>query len=199
LEEDLQAVSPEKLQTSPALLQAMSGYGAQGISQMAILMGNDAGLPLGGPGFDSRKPEQLMKDLTATTEAIRDYPAFRGWSWSSNWWVFGERGAAAAKTPEEKAACEAALKQAASTGVWDNVLDKVADRRLSYAVDAQAMCNRKLKELAPDAVTAVACPFRNVESYPPVTLSNVDETDLQAQWIGIWEGGPPPPMPDFED
>jgi hypothetical protein len=78
LEEDLQAVSPEKLQTSPALLQAMSGYGAQGISQMAILMGNDAGLPLGGPGFDSRKPEQLMKDLTATTEALRDYSAFRG-------------------------------------------------------------------------------------------------------------------------
>jgi outer membrane protein assembly factor BamB len=28
----------------------------------------------------------------------------------------------------------------------------------------------------------VASPYRNVESYPPVTLSNVDEVDLQAQW-----------------
>lgn len=25
------------------------------------------------------------------------------------------------------------------------------------------------------------------------------DTDLQARWIGIWEDGPPPPMPDFED
>lgn len=185
LENDPQAVSPEKLRTPPALLQAMSGYGAHGISQMAILMGMDAGLPLGGPGFDSRKPDQVIKDLTATTEALTDYPAFRGWSWSSNWWVFGTRGAAAAKTPAEKATYEAALKRATSTGAWDDVLDKVSGYRLSYAVDAQAMFNRKLKELAPAAVTAVACPFRNVESYPPITLANVDEIDLQAQWEQI--------------
>jgi outer membrane protein assembly factor BamB len=182
LEADPRAVSPEKLVTAPSLLQAMSGYSASGISQMAILMGNDAGLPLGGPGFDSRTPEQDLKDLTTTTEALKGYPAFRGWSWASNWWVFGDRGAAAAKTAEEKAACTAALKKAAATGAWDNVLDKVTGYRLSYAVDAQAMFNKKLRELAPDRVTAVACPFRNVESYPPITLANVDESDLQAQW-----------------
>ncbi len=98
LEADPHAVSPEKLVTAPSLLQAMSGYSACGIRQMAILMGKDAGLPLGGPGFDSRTPEQDLKDLTATTEALKGYPAFRGWSWASNWWVFGDRGAAAAKT-----------------------------------------------------------------------------------------------------
>ncbi len=182
LEADRRTVSPEKLVTAPSLLQAMSGYSASGIRQMAILMGNDAGLPLGGPGFDSRTPEQDLKDLATTTEALKGYPAFRGWSWASNWWVFGDRGAAAAKTAQEKAACAAALKKAAATGAWDDLLDKVAGYRLSYAVDAQAMFNKKLKELAPDRVTAVACPFRNVESYPPITLSNVDETDLQAQW-----------------
>ena len=31
-------------------------------------------------------------------------------------------------------------------------------------------------------MTAVASPYRNVESYPPISLSNVDEVDLQAQW-----------------
>ena len=77
----------------------MSGYSACGISQMAILMGNDAGLPLGGPGFDSPQARRrMLHDLATTTEALKGYPAFRGWSWSSNWWVFGDRGAAAAKT-----------------------------------------------------------------------------------------------------
>jgi outer membrane protein assembly factor BamB len=170
----------------------MAGYGANGISQMAILMYMDAGLPLGGPGFDNRKPDQLLKDITTTTEALKGFPAFRGWTWASNWWVFGDRGAGAAKTPEEKAACTAALKKAAATGTWDPVLDKVAGYRLGYAVDAQALFNQKLKELAPAAVTAVASPYRNVESYPPVTLSNVDESDLQAQWeqIGLPYHGP---------
>jgi len=185
LEADPRAVSPEKLHTLPTMLQAMSGYGAHGISQMAILMGMDAGLPLGGPGFDSRKPDQVVEDLTATTEALRDYPAFRGWSWSSNWWVFGQRGAAAAETAQEKSAYETALKNVSETGVWDDVLDRVANRRLSYAVDAQAKFNKRLEELAPAAVTAVACPFRNVESYPPITLSNVEEVDLQSQWEQI--------------
>ena len=77
------------------------------------------------------------------------------------------------------------MKKAADTGAWDNILDKVAGDRLSYAVDAQAMFNKKLRELAPGLVTASACPFRNVESYPPITLSNVDESDLQAQWEQI--------------
>ena len=149
---------------------------------MAILMINDAGLPLGGPGFDSRKPEQLLEALTRTTNALKPYPAFRGWSWASNWWVFQDRGAEAGKTPGEKAAYLAAEKRAKDTGAWDPVLDRVSGYRLGYAVDAQALFRQRLQELAPRLVTAVASPYRNVESYPPITLSNVDEVDLQAQW-----------------
>lgn len=184
-EADPEAIAPQKLFTLPTLLRAQGQYGASGITQMGILMGNDAGLPLGGPGFDSRKPDQLLKDLTTATEALKGFPSFRGWSWSSNWWVFEARDAKAAKTPAEKAEYEAAIKRAGATGAWDPVLETVSDNRLSYAVDAQALFNQKLKELAPAAVTAVACPFRNVESYPPVTFSNVDEVDLQAQWEQI--------------
>ena len=165
--------------------QTLSAYSARGIEQMSILMMNDAGLPLGGAGFDRRKPEQLLDALTRITSALKQYPAFRGWSWSSNWWVYKNRGAEAAKTPEEKKAYIAAEKLARETGSWNPVLDRVSGYRLGYAVDAQALFNQRLKELAPGLVTAVASPYRNVDSYPPVSLSNVDEVDLQAQWEQI--------------
>ena len=179
---DPAAAPAAKILSLPTAVQAIAGYGATGASQMAILMNNDAGLPLGGPGFDSRKPDQIFSDLTTVTEALKPFPAFRGWSWASNWWVFGTRGSAAAKTPQEKTAYETAMKRAAATGAWDEVLDRVAGYRLSYAVDAQAAFNKKLAELSPGKVIASACPFRNVESYPPLSLSNIDETDMQAQW-----------------
>ena len=84
-----------------------------------------------------------------------------------------------------EAAHAAALKKAAATGSWDNVLDKVAEYWLAYAVDAQTLFNKRLAELAPGRTTASACPYRNVASYPPVSLANVDETDIQAQWEQI--------------
>src|SRR5260221_97187 len=83
----------------PLVLQTLAGYSAIGVEQMAILMGNDAGLPLGGPGFDNRKPDQLTKDLTEVTRSLMGSPSFRGWSWASNWWIFEQRGANAARTP----------------------------------------------------------------------------------------------------
>lgn len=164
------------------LLRTMSGYSAQGIQEMAILMYMDAGLPLGAPGFDSRKPDELTRTIARVTSTLRPYPAFRGWSWASNWWVFEGRGSKAARTPEQKSAYEAALKRAKETGAWDPVLDEVANRRLSWAVEAQESFNASAKPLAPHMVTAVAGPYRNVEAYPPITFSNVDEVDLQAQW-----------------
>jgi outer membrane protein assembly factor BamB len=182
LEADPLAVAPAKAVLPSPLRQTLSAYSARGIEQMAILMMNDAGLPLGGPGFDSRKPEQVLEALTRTTTVLKQFPAFRGWSWASNWWVFQGRGAEAGSTPEEKAAYLAAEKRAKDTGAWDPVLDRVSGYRLGYAVDAQALFNQRLKEIAPGLVTAVASPYRNVESYPPVSLSNVDEVDLQAQW-----------------
>jgi outer membrane protein assembly factor BamB len=182
LEADPAAPPAGRYAPLPVLKQTLAGYSAAGIDQMAILMMNDAGLPLGGPGFDNRKPPQLLEDLTKVTTGLKQYPAFRGWSWSSNWWVFEQRGSNAASSPEEKAAYEAALKRAKDAGTWDPVLERVSSRRLSFAVEAQDLFNNRLRELAPGLVTASACPHRNVESYPPVTLANVDEVDLQAQW-----------------
>jgi outer membrane protein assembly factor BamB len=197
LSADPVGVAPQKAQLAPPLLQTMAAYSAANLQQMAILMGNDAGLPLG-TGFDNRKPDQVLDSLRLVTNALRPYRAFRGWDWASNWWVFNQRGSAAAQTPAERSAYEAALKRAQETGVWDVVLDRVADRRWHLAVEAQALFQRTFRELVGQAAggnvagadnwayaTASACPFRNVESYPPVSLENVDEADLQAQWEQI--------------
>lgn len=185
LEADPLATAPEKALSAPTLFQVQAGYSALGIEQMAILMMNDAGLPLGARGFDNRKPAQLVDDLTRVTKALAPYPSFRGWSWSSNWWLYEGIGSGSAKSPEEKTAYETAFRNARQTGAWDPVLDRVAGYRFGYAVDAQALFNKTLKPLAPDLVTASACSYRNLESYPPISLSNVEETDLQAQWEQI--------------
>ena len=65
------------------------------------------------------------------------------------------------------------------------MLETVSDRRLSYAVDSQAMFNNVQRKIAPGLVTAVAAPYRQVEAYPPITFSNVDEVDLHIQWEQI--------------
>ena len=186
LQADPIAVAPAKAAPAAPFLQSLAAYGASGVQHMGILMGNDAGLPLAS-GFDNRTPDQLTQAIAAATRAVLTFPAFRGWSWSSNWWVFGARGAAAAASAAEKAACEAALAAAKETGAWDPVIDTVAGRRLALAVDAQALFNRALAEAAPDKryVSAVAAPYRNVEAYPPTTFANVDEVDLQIQWEQI--------------
>src|SRR5262249_45064662 len=177
---DPDGVAPDKVRVPLLLGPTMSGYSALGMRQMAILMGNDAGLPLG-TGFDGRKPDQLLAEIDRVTTALKPYPAFRCWSWSSNWWVFHERGANAAKSPEEKKAYEDARKEALKSGKWSEVLERLSQRRLGYARDAQAMFNARLAKHGKFR-TASAAPYRNVDSYPPISLANVDEVDLQAQW-----------------
>ena len=188
LSADAAGLPPQKAKLLSPLQQILAGYSACGIHEMAILMMNDAGLPLG-TGFDKRKPEQITGMLKKVMGGVREYPSFRGWSWSSNWWVFDKRGANAAKDATEKTAYNAAFKQAKETGAWSPVLDDVAARRLGYAVDAQELFNKTLKECAPEGkyVTASAAPYRNVEAYPPLTFRNVDEVDLHIQWeqIGV--------------
>jgi hypothetical protein len=179
------------------LLQTQAAYSSRGIEQLAILRGMDAGLPLGS-GFDARKPEEFKKDITRVTRALLPYPSFRGWSWAANTWIWEKRGSKAAKTAEEATAYEAALKRAGDTGAWDPVLDKVAGYRLNYAVEAQDLFNSVLKKIAPDKITAVSGPYRNVESYPPVTFSNVDEVDLQYQAEQIQPPDTAPHNVDFQ-
>src|SRR5262249_51139246 len=101
LSADPDGVAPDKVKAPMLLGATLVGYGSEGMRQMPILMANDAGLPVGS-GFDNRKPEQIIAALDKVTTALSPYPSFRGWSWSSNWWVFDQRGANAAKDADEK-------------------------------------------------------------------------------------------------
>lgn len=187
LEADRAGPALGKVEPVALIEPTLSAYAADGIDQLGILMYNDAGLPVG-TGFDNRKPEQILKDLEKVTRVLAPVPSFYGWSWASNWWVF-QGGANAARTPKERSEYEAALKVARETGAWNPVLDLVADFRWSLARDAQEQFNKALKPLAEKAGrrlrTASAAPYRNAESYPPISLGNVDEVDLQAQWEQI--------------
>ena len=151
LEKDPLGVAPEKAAISPAFLQTMAGYSANGQQEMSILLYNDAGLPVG-TGFDGRKPEQFAADIARVTNGLTPYPAFRGWSWASNWWV-GKTGADAAASKEQGEAYKAAFKHAQETGAWAPVLDEVSDNWLSYAVDAEKFFNGELRKIAPHLLT----------------------------------------------
>ncbi len=153
---DALAAAPQKASAAPQLLQLMAGYSACGVQEAPILLYMDAGLPLGLP-YDTRKPEQMLADLETVSRALKPYPAFTLWDWASNWWV-NQRGSQAAKTPEEKAAYEAALKRANQTGKWDPVLERVAEERWRLAVEAQDRFNRRLKSLGQSKQTAAPGP-----------------------------------------
>lgn len=177
LEADSLGVTPEVARIPSPLLQTLSAYSAHGMAEMSILMGNDAGLPLS-TGFDNRTPEQLTADIQKLSDALLPFPAFRGWSWSSNWWVFDKNRVLA----EKRTAYEAALKKAQETGEWDNVLDEGSDRWLMLSYDAHELFNNTLRKISPRLLTASAAPYRNVNVHPPIGLSNLDEVDLQIQW-----------------
>jgi outer membrane protein assembly factor BamB len=176
---DPSGAAPEKAAFEGLVKQSIAAYGASGIEEQAILLSMDAGLPAG-TGFDPRKPEQFADSITKVTTSLSSYPAFRGWSWAANWWI-GKLGAAAAEGAQEKAAYEAALKNANATGTWDAVLDKVSDRMLEHAVAAERDFRAVLTKVAPRKLSVMTGPYRALGVIPPVTFRNADEIDLQYQ------------------
>ena len=95
------AVAPRKAVLDSPFEQTLSDYSARGIEQMSILMMNDAGLPLGGAGFDQRKPEQLLDALTRITQHSNVSGVSR-LELVVQLVGLQERGAEAAKTPRKK-------------------------------------------------------------------------------------------------
>ena len=183
LADDPVGIASEKAASETPLMQMSAMLGAAGSQQMAILLGNDAGLPAG-TGLDPRKPSEFADAIKTVTDAYTAYPSMHGWSWASNWWV-GPTGANSATGPDQRAAYLAAVKRANDTGAWDPVIDQVSARWLSLAPTAESTFGAQLKALNPRLSTAAAASYRNMYAWPPVTFSNVDEVDLQAQWEQI--------------
>lgn len=179
LKTDPLAVAPEKAQFEGSARRAIAGYGAFGIEEQGILLYMDAGLPVG-TLFDSRKPEQMDKDLEQANKQLLTYPALRGWSWAANWWL-EKHGASAAKDPSEKAAYEAALKRARETGEWSPILDTISDRTFAHAVDAEKRFRAKMNAIVSGKLSAMTGPYRAIQTHPPIIFANADEVDLQYQ------------------
>ena len=185
------ATDPAKAAPDPALPQTISCYSAGNTEEMSILMNNDAGIPLG-CGYDPRTTiAQFQTDLTTMTNALLPFAAFRGWSWAANWWDFwdsygspsdGFTGTGATSTTQlsEYNSAVAATK---SSGVWNTLIDTVAENRFNYSADIWSQLSATpVMENNPQLVQATANPFRNNDGYPPYNFSTVQEADGQAQW-----------------
>lgn len=184
-----------KADFEPSLRQMIAAYGACGIEQQAILLYMDAGLPLG-TGYDKRTPEQMTADLKRVSEALKPYPAFRGWSWAANWWI-APRGAKAARTPDEQRNYEEAMERARNTGAWDPIIEQVSDIWVNYAVDAERLLDAALQDVAPGKISAMTAPYRQPGIIPPITFRNADEVDLHLQAEQIQPPQVPPHNVDF--
>ncbi len=179
LTQDPQAVAPEKAVFEDRISATIAACGAYGIQQQGILIGMDGGLPLG-TLWDNRKPEVFAKVLEDVSRQLTAYPAFRGWSWAANWWL-EKHGAAAAASPEETAAYQAALKDAQQSGKWSPVLDAVSDRTFAHAVDAERQFRAVLERVAPGKLSCMTGPYRAVQTHPPILFQHADEVDLHYQ------------------
>ena len=179
LKTDPLAIAPEKAQFEGSARRTIAGYGAYGIEEQGILLYMDAGLPIG-TLFDSRKPEQMDKDLQQASKLLLSYPAWRGWSWAANWWL-EKSGAGAAQDASEKAAYEAALKKARESGEWSPVFDTVSDRTFSYAVEAEKRFRAVMNGIVPGKLSTMTGPYRAIQTHPPTIFANADEVDLHYQ------------------
>ena len=191
LSADNTATDPAKAAPESPLQQTMSAYSAGNTEQMALLMYNDAGIPLG-TGFDGRAvgnfstPGTFEGDITTLTNALLPYTSFRGWSWAANWWNWNN-STDQTFTQTQINTYNSDLSTAQSTGVWNasgtGILDTLADSRFNCPVDAwTTLASTPVIQANSQLVQATGAPFRNVDSYPPFTFSPVQESDGQAQW-----------------
>jgi hypothetical protein len=186
LTDDPIAVHPQRIaELESPLKQSFAAMSAFGMEYVGIPNYMDDGLPIGttwnGGGEENDAAYKAVTDrVEAVTRALMHYPAFRGWNWTANWWV-GRPFAGSAKTPEQRAAFEAAIKKANETGEYDAIIDEVSDIWLNHAVRAQQRFREALYKIAPGMPTSTAGPYRAVTVYPPITFSNVDEIDLHYQ------------------
>jgi len=185
LKSDPNAIAPEAVNIESPVQQTVAAMTSRGWRYMPVPTYMDDGLPIGldwaGRGTPGPAADKLLADrVTFVTQALKDYGAFHGWSWTANWWVI-HFGAAATTSPEQKQKYIDAKKVATETGKWDPVIDEVSDIWQNRTVTAQAMLRGALDTVDPTKKSAVSGPYRAVQVYPPLTFSNVDEVDLHYQ------------------
>ncbi|MFF7469281.1 PQQ-binding-like beta-propeller repeat protein [Streptomyces sp. NPDC008092] len=162
--------------------RTIAGYGAYGIEEQAVLLYNDAYLPLEWPkNFENRDLAELADDIRTTTGLLAAYAAFRGWTWGANWWN-GPVGVVAAESETERTEYNDRLKAiAAGDPAWAPVLDTVTDRSINLKPAAAKAFRKALDDVAPGLTTALTPPYRQPQTVPPVLFAQADEVDLHYQ------------------
>lgn len=154
--------------------RSIAGFGAYGIREQPILLYMDTHLPL-----SPEKKTEVLDDLTGVSKILKEYPAFRGWSWAANWWL--DTGAKAAANPAEAKAYTDALAKATTTREWPAVLDTVSGRILALRIAAEEDFRTALDAVVPGKVSVMSGAYRAVGVHPPLTYAQADEVDLHFQ------------------
>ena len=155
LSADNTATDPAKAAPEPPMQQTVAAYSAGNTEEQAILMYNDAGMPLGSPGFDGRSagnfstPGTFEGDITTMTNALLPYSSFRGWSWAANWWNF-DNATDETFTQTQINTYNSDLATAQSTGVWNASGTGILDTYGELALELSRRCLEHLRLHAGD-------------------------------------------------
>ncbi|SHF54158.1 hypothetical protein [Streptoalloteichus hindustanus] len=193
---DPTAVDPLKLWRLPAALDTLAGLGALGAQHRAILLRNDASLPLleeidPRTQEDGRSPLLRYFHLFQINGVCSAYPAFRGWHWAGNLlliensagWLTGGRA-----KPLPSGLYSRALDATRKDGEWRPLVAAMFTHAREHFPALQRLL-REVLDAGADAgagsakvLTSAPAMFRFPFVYPPETFVEVDEVDLQAQW-----------------
>ncbi len=195
LQKDPRGVAPEKAEIETATKQTLAAYGAFGMEQLSVLLGMDTMIPFSAdPAENARMMEGYQKGIQAFMTQVRDYPAFRGWSWAGNWWIDRERA-----TPDEQARKQWRELRATvlKTGQWDPTIERFTDPVIAVPAEAEQMFDSAQQQVLPGAISAMTGPARQPLVIPTITMRNADEIDLQLQLEQLWPPQLAPHIVDF--
>jgi len=190
LKKDPLGVAPEKAQIENFNRQFIASRGAFGIEEHGILFYMDTmlpflkeGVPNPGGKLARRHFAESKAGLQTNTVAIKDLPAFRGWSWACNWWI--DRDDAFRNGGVKEADWKAARDKALKTGQWDAELERISDLWVNLVPQADKDLTAALHEVAPGKVNAVPGPYRHPSVIPSIAFKDAGEVDcfLQAEQI----------------
>jgi hypothetical protein len=177
LKKDPLAVAPEKADIENAAKQTFAAYGAYGMEQLAVMVWVDSMIPFGDPAYHAKAMDEFKAGIRSTMQQVRDYPAFRGWSWFQHLWIHYERTLG---NEAEREHFREIRKRVLETGKWDPEIERFTDKPIAAPIAAEKAFDAVLQEVAPGKISAVSGPYRQPWIIPPITFKDVDEIDLSS-------------------
>src|SRR5262249_27413145 len=146
--------------------QTIAADGAGGIEEQAVLIHMDSSIPFD-LGPEKTYLANLQKTVKTTTGQLLPYPAFRGWSWASNWWMNRNVEELSNKTVSQKT-WKQLREKALETGKWDPEIERISDMWISQIPSLDEALNTSLQEVAPGKIHSVSGPYRQPAVIPSI-------------------------------